>query len=91
MAAGPHSVGLETARDANLLRLFEDLALGLIALTAGGEFRLTVIRRRLRPLLAITAAHTIGILLLVAVETTPITCTYWYSLVNILANALRIP
>jgi Kef-type K+ transport system membrane component KefB len=66
MAAGPHAVGLETARDANFLRIFEDLALGLIALTAGGEFRLAVIRRRLRPLLAITAAHTIGIMLLVA-------------------------
>jgi Kef-type K+ transport system membrane component KefB len=66
MAAGPHAVGLETARDATLLRLFEDLALGLIALTAGGEFRLAVIRRRLRPLLAITSAHTVGIVLLVA-------------------------
>jgi len=66
MAAGPHALGLETARDANLLRLFEDLALGLIALTAGGEFRIDVIRRRLRPLIAITAAHTVGILFLVA-------------------------
>jgi len=66
MAAGPHAVGLETARDATLLRLFEDLALGLIALTAGGEFRLAIIRRRLRPLLAITAAHTFGIVFLVA-------------------------
>jgi Kef-type K+ transport system membrane component KefB len=63
---GPHAVGLETAHDAELLRLFEDLALGLIALTAGGEFRLAVIRRRLRPLLLITAAHTVGIMLLVA-------------------------
>jgi Kef-type K+ transport system membrane component KefB len=66
VAAGPYAVGLETARDAELLRLFEDLALGLIALTAGSEFRLAVIRRRLKPLLAITAAHTIGILVLVA-------------------------
>jgi Kef-type K+ transport system membrane component KefB len=66
MAAGPHALALETARDAELLRLFEDLALGLIALTAGGEFRLGVIRRRLKPLIAITAAHSIGILLLVA-------------------------
>ena len=66
MAAGPHAIGLETARDAMLLRLFEDLALGLIALTAGGEFRLAIIRRRLAPLLAITAAHTVGIVLLVA-------------------------
>jgi Kef-type K+ transport system membrane component KefB len=66
MAAGPHALGLETARDANLLRLFEDLALGLIALTAGGEFRIDVIRKRLRPLIAITTAHTVGILFLVA-------------------------
>ncbi len=66
MVAGPHALGLETARDAQLLRLFEELALGLIALTAGGEFRLEAVRRRLRPLLAITAAHTTGILVLVA-------------------------
>jgi Kef-type K+ transport system membrane component KefB len=66
MVAGPHALALETARDAELLGLFEDLALGLIALTAGGEFRVTVIRRRLRPLIAITAAHTFGILFLVA-------------------------
>ncbi len=66
MAAGPHALGLQTARDASLLRIFEDLALGLIALTAGGEFRLSVIRRRLRPLLAITAAHTVGIFLIVS-------------------------
>ena len=36
IAAGPHALALETARDAELLRLFEELALGLIALTAGG-------------------------------------------------------
>lgn len=66
MAAGPYALGLETARDAELLRLFEELALGLIALTAGGEFRLEAIRRRLRPLLAITTAHTVGIFTLVS-------------------------
>ncbi|MDX2438308.1 MAG: cation:proton antiporter [Acidobacteriota bacterium] len=66
MVAGPHALGLETARDAQLLRIFEELALGLIALTAGGEFRLKTVRRRLRPLLALTAAHTVGILVLVA-------------------------
>jgi Kef-type K+ transport system membrane component KefB len=65
MAAGPHALGLETVRDTELLRLIEELALGLIALTAGGEFRLAVIRRRLRPLLAVTAAHTAGIFLAV--------------------------
>ena len=66
MAVGPHALGLQTARDAELLRLFEELALGLIALTAGGEFRIAVVRRRLRPLLAITTAHTLGILLIVS-------------------------
>lgn len=66
MAAGPHALGLETASDAEFLRLFEDLALGLIALTAGGEFRVAVIRRRLRPLIAITTAHTLGILFIVS-------------------------
>jgi Kef-type K+ transport system membrane component KefB len=66
MAVGPHALGIETARDAQLLRLFEELTLGLIALTAGGEFRLEIIRRRLKPLVAVTAAHTIGISLLVA-------------------------
>jgi Kef-type K+ transport system membrane component KefB len=65
MAAGPYALGLETVRDTELLRLIEELALGLIALTAGGEFRLTVIRHRLRPLLAVTAAHTVGIFLVV--------------------------
>ena len=57
IAAGPHALGLETARDAGLLRVFEELALGLIALTAGGEFRLQSIRRRLPVLVAITASH----------------------------------
>jgi Kef-type K+ transport system membrane component KefB len=66
MLVGPHALGLETARDSQLLRLFEELALGLIALTAGGEFRLAAVRRRLRPLLAITTAHTVGILIFVA-------------------------
>ena len=66
MAVGPHALGLQTVRDAELLRLFEELALGLIALTAGGEFRIAVVRRRLRPLLAITTAHTLGILLIVS-------------------------
>ncbi len=61
IAAGPHALGLETARDAGLLRVFEELALGLIALTAGGEFRLQAIRRRLPVLVAITASHLVFI------------------------------
>jgi Kef-type K+ transport system membrane component KefB len=57
LAAGPYALGLETLADARFLRLFEELALGLIALTAGGEFRLDGLRRRLTPLLAITGSH----------------------------------
>lgn len=64
--AGPHALGLETDGDARLLHFFEEIALGLIALTAGGEFRLGMVRRRLRPLAAITATHALGILSLVA-------------------------
>jgi Kef-type K+ transport system membrane component KefB len=66
IAAGPHALHLETARDAGLLRVFEELALGLIALTAGAEFRAAVIRQRARPLLAIIASHTSLMLLFVA-------------------------
>jgi Kef-type K+ transport system membrane component KefB len=66
MVAGPHALGLVTLEDAEFLRLFEELALGLIALTAGGEFRWQTIRRRVRPLLAITLSHTVAIFGLVA-------------------------
>jgi Kef-type K+ transport system membrane component KefB len=65
LVAGPHALGLETVRDAELLRLFEELALGLIALTAGGELRIATLRRRLGPLVTITAAHTVGIVVMV--------------------------
>jgi Kef-type K+ transport system membrane component KefB len=66
MIAGPGALGLETAGDARVLQLFEEIALGLIALTAGGEFRLAMVRRRIRPLVAITATHALGIMSLVA-------------------------
>jgi Kef-type K+ transport system membrane component KefB len=66
MAAGPYALGLETIADARQLRLFEGLALGLIALTAGGELRLSGLGKRIRPLLTITACHTCGILVAVA-------------------------
>lgn len=63
---GPYALGLETSGDASFLTLFEELALGLIALTAGGEFRVDGLRARLRPLLAITGAHVVGIFVLVS-------------------------
>ena len=65
IVAGPHAIGLVTVQDHQLLHLFEELALGLIALTAGGEFRLEGIRRRLPSLVAITTGHAVGVLLTV--------------------------
>ena len=65
LIAGPYALGLETATDARSLHFFEELALGLIALTAGGELRLSMLRRRFRPLVAITAAHALGIVMVV--------------------------
>jgi Kef-type K+ transport system membrane component KefB len=66
IVAGPYAIGLVTADDHRLLHLFEELALGLIALTAGGEFRVEGIRRRLPSLVAITAGHAVGVLVTVA-------------------------
>ncbi len=62
MVAGPHALVLQTAGDAGLLGIFAELALGLIALTAGGEFRLQAVRRRARVLAAITTSHVVLIL-----------------------------
>lgn len=63
---GPYVGHAVTLADHRLLRLFEELALGLIALTAGGELRVEGLRSRLRSLLAITAGHTVGVFLLVS-------------------------
>ena len=65
LLAGPYALGLETAADARFLHLFQELALGLIALTAGGELRWRGLRSRARPLVAITVAHVRGIWLVV--------------------------
>ncbi len=66
MLVGPSVLGLETRADARFLHLFEELALGLIALNAGGELAWGMVRGRLRPLLAISAAHVVGVLPVVA-------------------------
>lgn len=57
LVAGPYAIGLETVADARFLRLFEELALGLIALTAGGELRLAGLRRHGRCLLSVITGH----------------------------------
>lgn len=65
IAVGPHALQLVTSADHAGLRIFEELALGLIALTAGGEFRLDGLRKRLTALAAITISHSAGVLVVV--------------------------
>jgi Kef-type K+ transport system membrane component KefB len=63
MLLGPSLIALLTRHDLGQLQLFEELALGLIALTAGGELRWRTIRSRLRTLAALSCTHTGGIAL----------------------------
>ncbi len=63
MLLGPSVADLVTRGDLANLTLFEELALGLIALTAGGELRLEALARGWRVILGITASHVAGIFL----------------------------
>jgi Kef-type K+ transport system membrane component KefB len=65
MAIGPYAIGLQTVDDSAVLRLFEELALGLIALTAGGEFRLQGLGSRLPALLWITVMQCVAVVAVV--------------------------
>ncbi len=64
MILGPYCTGLlshETVRD---FRLIDQIALALIALSAGGELHITSIQKRLRGIVTITLSQSIGIFLL---------------------------
>jgi len=63
MALGPSVAGLITGGDLESLVVFEELALGLIALTAGGELRLEALREGWKLLGAIIFSHATGIVL----------------------------
>jgi len=63
MALGPSLTALVTRGDLNSLVLFEELALGLIALTAGGELRMEALRKGWRLLGTIIFSHAVGIVL----------------------------
>jgi len=64
MLLGPSLAGLVTNGDLATLTVFEELALGLIALTAGGELQLESLARNWRAVLGISGAHVVGIVLL---------------------------
>lgn len=66
MALGPSLLGVVPSQDVDRLGLFEEVALGLIALTAGGEFSWRVVRSRWQLLTGVTLAHTLGLGSLVA-------------------------
>ncbi len=66
MAFGPYVLALITPSDLDSLRVFEELALGLIALTAGGELHVASLRRRWKVIVGITASHAAGIFLCAA-------------------------
>lgn len=56
LVAGPAVLGLVTRQDAGNLRLISDLAIALIALAAGGELKLAMLREQGRALLRLGAA-----------------------------------
>lgn len=66
LAAGPGVLGLVTERDIAQLRLIDDLAISLIALSAGAELRLSELRERMRAILAIMAIGTVAVFVVVA-------------------------
>lgn len=65
LVVGPSALGFLTDAEVNALRPFNQLAIALIALTAGGELNLRRLRGSYRSLLAITFVQTATILILV--------------------------
>ncbi len=62
MLLGPSLFRVAATADLHELRLFEELALGLIALTAGGEFRVAALARDWRLLASVTVSHAVLLL-----------------------------
>ncbi len=73
MLFGPSLLDVVPRDDVGRLRIFEDVTLGLIALTAGGEFSWRVVRSRWRLLGAVTLAHVVAMAVGIGVLT-------WYAL-----------
>lgn len=66
IAVGPFALGVLSEEAVAWLRTIDELALALIALTAGGELRLTELRKSLRSIVAIS----VGVLVVVVVGMT---------------------
>ena len=57
VVCGPHALGIINKEELTYLALVNDLAIALIALTAGGEIRLDFLRRSLKAVTAITVVE----------------------------------
>lgn len=66
MIAGPSILGLVTRTDLAQLRLIDDIAISLIALSAGAELRVRELRERLRPIVTIMATEMTAVFVIVA-------------------------
>lgn len=66
MIAGPSVLGLVTRTDLAQLRLIDDIAISLIALSAGAELRLSELREHLRPIVTIMASEMTAVFVIVA-------------------------
>ena len=66
MVAGPSVLNLVTRVDLAQLRLIDDIAISLIALSAGAELRLRELRPRMRSILSIMTAEMIAVFLAIA-------------------------
>lgn len=66
LLVGPYALGILSATTVQRFRLVDEIALSLIALSAGGELRLPVVRDRLRSIGTITAVQVGVVFTLVA-------------------------
>ena len=62
---GPYILGFLTEQGVEKLRLIDDLALSIIALSAGGELRIAHIKEDYKPLIYITGIQTLGMFLFI--------------------------
>ncbi len=66
LLVGPSVLGLVTDQNIEQLGLIDDIAISLIALSAGGELRLSELRSRGRAMLGITAAEMTAVFVVIA-------------------------
>lgn len=62
LGAGPHGLAAITVEQLEYLKLINDFAISLIALTAGGEIRLALLRKSARTILSILVLQIVAVL-----------------------------